>query len=76
MPKTPPKTHIAAAPRPWLTRRAGECAFPVGGESWRTLSCCNSCADGPYCQAHKALMRGPPAPDAEDLERALAPWIG
>jgi GcrA cell cycle regulator len=46
-----------SAPRPWLTREAGECAFPVGGEGEGILSCCapvEGC--GAYCPAHRGVV--------------------
>ena len=67
---------IAPFPRPWLTRQPGECAFPVAGEDARTRSCCNPCGAAIYCDAHRALMRGPRAPSADDILRDLARIIG
>jgi len=68
---TPPPCPIALAPRPWLERRDGECAFPVDGESWLTRSCCNPCGAATYCQTHAAVMRGRAAPPIEELELSL-----
>jgi hypothetical protein len=62
---------IACAPRPWLTRGAGECAFPVDGERRDVRSCCNPCAVSTYCAAHLRLVRGPPAPTVEAIEAEL-----
>jgi len=62
---------IAIAPRPWLTRAFGECAFPVDGESWTTRSCCNPTGGETYCSMHRRLMRGPVAPPIERLEHDL-----
>ena len=67
---------IARAPRPWLTRRPGECAFPVDGAEAKTRSCCNPCGQATYCDAHRTLMRGPRAPSADDMLRDLARIIG
>jgi hypothetical protein len=67
---------IALAPRPWLTRKRGECAFPVGGESFRTIACCNVAGEQTYCPAHRATMRGPPAPSVARLEAAVMYWLG
>jgi hypothetical protein len=58
LPSDPP-TEIAAAPRPWLSRAAGECAFPVDGEGWTTRACCNTCPGAAYCAAHLARMFRP-----------------
>ena len=43
-----------SSPKPWLERRFGECAWPVGGEGADTLSCCQP-AEGQYCRSHLAL---------------------
>lgn len=75
LPPDPPAA-LAVAPRPWLTRRAGECAFPVDGEGPDLRSCCNPAPTGPYCPAHAAVMRGPRAADGESLFRALSGTIG
>src|SRR6202008_3829349 len=49
-----------AAPRLWLTRAFGECAFPVGGESEATLSCCAPTAGrSAYCAAHHRVVFRP-----------------
>jgi hypothetical protein len=47
----------APAARPWLTRRSGECAYPVDGEGIGTLSCCAPSGEGGYCRAHARHMR-------------------
>jgi|SRR5476649_536356 hypothetical protein len=52
-------TSLARTPRPWLTREAGECAFPVGGEGKWTMACCNRCGSAAYCSGHARIMRGP-----------------
>jgi len=62
---------IALAPRPWLSRGDGECAFPVDGESFHVRSCCNPCGPATYCPAHAALMRGPRAASADEMARFL-----
>ncbi len=56
--------------RPWVTRRFGECAYPVGGEGADTLSCCLP-ADGPYCPGHLQLMHAPTKAN-EGLKKATA----
>ena len=63
----PLRSPIAIAPRPWLTRAEGECAFPVDGESLATRSCCNPTGGETYCPAHRVVMRGPPATPIENL---------
>lgn len=66
---TPPKAVAKASlfapladsePRCWVTRRFGECAFPVGGEGADTLSCClPEVRDGRgYCVRHDGIMVG------------------
>lgn len=48
---------IPATARPWLTRKFGECAFPVDGQGEQTRSCCGPVEDaGQYCTAHRARM--------------------
>ena len=63
---------VAAAPRPWLTREKGECAFPVAGDGASLMCCCNPTGGAVYCPPHASAMRGPPAPSAENLEREIA----
>jgi hypothetical protein len=67
--------EIAQAPRPWLTRGAGECAFPVDGEGSTTRACCNPCGADAYCPDHRAVTRGPRSPSFDELERALRPYL-
>ena len=76
MPVDNPPTAITRRPRPWLTRRLGECAFPVDGVEAQTRSCCNPCGAAAYCGAHRAVMRGPRAPSTDDMLRDLARIIG
>jgi GcrA cell cycle regulator len=48
------------APRPWLMRAVGECAFPVGGESDAALSCCApTTRRSAYCAAHHRIVFRP-----------------
>jgi len=67
---------IARTPRPWLTREAGECAFPVGGEGKWTLACCNPCRSGSYCPPHTAIMRGPKLSCVSIFERNVMKSLG
>lgn len=47
-------------PRPWLSRGAGECAFPVGGEGERVLACCAPAqAKSAYCAVHHQIVFKP-----------------
>jgi len=67
---------IAVAPRPWLSRSSGECAFPVDGDGWTVRSCCNRCLGASYCEAHRAVMRGPTGASTAQMERSLRRIIG
>jgi len=71
----PPPVALALAPRLWLSRIRGECAFPVDGDGWTTRSCCNPSGRAPYCPVHHALMAGPRTRPVEFLERALRPHL-
>lgn len=58
-----------SAPRPWLTREFGECAFPVGGEETAVVSCCAPVQRrSAYCAAHHAIVFMP-APRAAEQRR-------
>lgn len=58
-----------SAPRPWLTRGFGECAFPVGEEGRELLSCCAPIKGrDAYCAAHRAVVFKPAAPSARAAE--------
>jgi GcrA cell cycle regulator len=77
-PPTPPSspwreavfTPLAgSAPRVWLTREPGECAFPVGGEGEAIISCCAPTRAGSaYCAAHHAIVFKAVGPDARAAE--------
>jgi hypothetical protein len=67
---------IAAAPRPWLSRSSGQCAFPVDGDGWTVRSCCNPCPGAVYCEAHRAVMRGGAGATAVQMERSLRRRLG
>src|ERR1700678_1090685 len=66
---TPRRPTIAHAPKPWLGRLKGECAFPVDGEGVAMRACCNPCGAATYCPPHAAGMRGPKIPPVADFER-------
>jgi len=66
---------IARAPRPWLTREKGECAFPVDGEGVALRACCNPCGGALYCPPHAAAMRGPRASSPADFERDVIAFL-
>jgi hypothetical protein len=63
---------IARAPRPWISRETGECAFPVAEAGRATLSCCNPASGAAYCAEHLARMRGPVTASMERLIASLA----
>jgi GcrA cell cycle regulator len=63
-----------ATPRPWLTREAGECAFPVGGEGIAVLSCCAPTRPrSAYCEAHHGVVFKAVSPGARAAEERQ--WI-
>lgn len=70
-----PIPDLAQTARPWLTRRSGECAFPIKGEGWTLRSCCRPAGLRGYCQRHEAIMRGPSSSSAEDLERDVLSYL-
>lgn len=47
-------------PRPWLTRGASECAWPVKGSGADTFSCCAPVTHltKPYCDRHLVIRSG------------------
>jgi hypothetical protein len=75
MPNAPPRRAIAGAPRPWLTRLDGECAFPVDGGGLTVRACCNPCGKAVYCPPHAAIMRGPPALPTAELELEIIRFL-
>lgn len=59
-----------SAPRLWLTRGFGECAFPVGGEGEAILSCCQPARRrSAYCAAHHAIVFLPLPPATREAEQ-------
>jgi hypothetical protein len=66
---------IAHAPRPWLSRLKGECAYPAEGEGVATQSCCNPCGQALYCFRHARIMRGPACSAADDYEREIMRFL-
>lgn len=64
------------APRDWMTREAGECAWPLDGG----LSCCAATDDGPYCTGHARIAYQPQQKhkkrdSANELVRSLRRWL-
>lgn len=54
---------MGTAPRPWLSRDAGECAFPVGGDGEQLLSCCAPTTKrSAYCACHHRIVFRPGGP--------------
>ncbi len=70
-----PPPPAARAPRPWMTREAGECAFPVDGEGLTLRACCEPCGKAIYCPPHADVMRGPKAPPTAALEQEIMAWL-
>jgi hypothetical protein len=66
---------VSPAPRPWLSRAPGECAFPVAGEGVSTLACCNPSGARSYCAAHRRAMRGPQMSSAARYEENVLQWL-
>lgn len=68
----PPDT-IAVAPRPWLTRDAGQCAYPAFGDGDETMSCCNPTGSPTvsYCAGHHAVMFVPTKTTMADLVHSV-----
>ncbi|MDB5447224.1 MAG: GcrA cell cycle regulator [Phenylobacterium sp.] len=73
-PRSPWKTSVfrplaGTAPRPWLCREAGECAFPVDGDGEAVVACCAPAGfRSAYCPAHHAIVFRPAAPMAAPAE--------
>lgn len=66
--RTPP-VSIAVAPRPWITRQARECAFPVDGEGADIRSCCNPTDGRNYCAQHWRLCYFVPTQSQREAQR-------
>jgi GcrA cell cycle regulator len=67
-------------PRPWLSREAGECAFPVGGDGVEIVSCCAPARPrSAYCEAHhrvvfKAVSQSARAAEQRRWAEAVERW--
>ena len=61
---------VSCSPRLWLSRRPGECAFPVDGDGWTVRSCCNPCI-GAYCAAHRQALTAAGGMTTDKLEAHL-----
>jgi hypothetical protein len=72
-PARPPA--VARAPRPWLSRDKGECAFPVAGEGLATLACCNPSGARAYCPAHRRAVLRRPTTSAANYETEIVRWL-
>lgn len=56
-------TVIPATARHWIERKPCQCAWPVAGQGYETLSCCAPTQAGSaYCPGHYAAMHLPPKP--------------
>jgi len=64
-----------STPRPWETRKPGECCWPIGAG----LSCCEPKADHRYCADHVQMSRravvGKRPPTANELARSLRRYV-
>jgi hypothetical protein len=58
-----------------MLRQEGECAFPVDGEGVALRACCNPSGLATYCPGHAAVMRGPRAVPAADLEKEVLAFL-
>lgn len=61
--------------RPWLTRRSGECAYPVHGVGRRVWSCCRPAGPSGYCEAHRRRMVEPSAASFRDFEKEVLSFL-
>jgi len=69
---SPKAGNIALNPRPWGTRRYGECAYPHDGQGADTRSCCNPTGGPTYCSQHAKVMFTKPATEAQRKAAAKA----
>lgn len=89
-PPRPPRAEInseafaplpGSRPRPWESRRWGECAWPVeiGEGGGTTFSCCRPAVRGrDYCRDHRRMALDPDPPSASDLKAEadqLIAWL-
>ncbi|HEY7900524.1 MAG TPA: hypothetical protein VIC25_04995 [Caulobacteraceae bacterium] len=59
----PDRASIPHTARPWTSRLAGECAYPVDGCGEAMRCCCAPCGEARYCEPHRRAMRpGRPLP--------------
>jgi GcrA cell cycle regulator len=71
----PPQPAVACAPRPWMQRAPGQCAFPVSGDGEAVMSCCAPSGLRSYCPAHAAAMYvRRSAAQMQALDR-IADWV-
>jgi hypothetical protein len=72
---TAPPDASAVRPRPWLERRAGQCAYPVGGDGEAVMSCCAPSGAATYCRTHRAAMYLRRTPARQKALERIAEWV-
>lgn len=71
-------TVIPATAKHWIERAPCQCAWPVAGQGYETLSCCAPTREGSaYCAPHYAAMHMPPKPGmtAQTLIRSVRRYL-
>lgn len=67
---------VADEARPWITRRFGECAWPVSGDGADVMSCCATVQAGmPYCPDHVARAYYPSKTSPKELARSVRRFL-
>jgi len=49
----------ASNPKHWMERKFSQCAFPLSGNGYDTMSCCAPTDGRSYCEAHRKVMYVP-----------------
>lgn len=71
-------TVIPATAKHWIERKPCQCAWPVAGQGYETLSCCAPTQPGSsYCAPHYAAGRMPPKANmtAQSLIRSVRRYL-
>jgi GcrA cell cycle regulator len=71
VPIPPLREVVTATARPWITRGAGECSWPVWGEGADTWSCCAPAHKAGWCRGHFAIGTVPAKRTATDMARHI-----
>lgn len=74
-PPRPGTLPTACRPKPWLERRAGECAFPVAGDGEAVISCCAPSEGSTYCPAHRSAMYIQRTEAQQKALARIAEWV-